>query len=99
MARKFLRYKDLLEQGIFRSRMTMKRAVDRGDFPPGRLLSPNCRAWTEEERDEYIKNRPVARKTAGLESTPLKPNNPVSDAAGGPNARRKGSGQPCQPLP
>jgi predicted DNA-binding transcriptional regulator AlpA len=60
---KFLRYSDLVERGLFRSRMTLKRAIDEGRFPPGRLLTPNARAWTEEEADHYVDGCPTSRKT------------------------------------
>ncbi len=61
---KLLRYVDLVARGIVHSRMTLKRLIDAQGFPPGRLLTPNARAWTEEEVDAWIANRPIARKTA-----------------------------------
>src|SRR5437870_3594209 len=67
---KLLRYSDLVERGIIRSRMTLKRRIDDQDFPPGRLISPNCRTWTEKEIEEWFTARPVARKTARQESRP-----------------------------
>jgi predicted DNA-binding transcriptional regulator AlpA len=67
---KFLRYTDLVARGIIRSRMTLKRRIDDQDFPPGCLLSPNCRAWDEAEIEAWLLTRPVARKTARQESTP-----------------------------
>jgi predicted DNA-binding transcriptional regulator AlpA len=66
---KLLRYPDLVERGIIRSRMTLKRRIDDQDFPPGRLISPNCRAWTEKEIEEWLATRPVARKPARQKST------------------------------
>jgi predicted DNA-binding transcriptional regulator AlpA len=61
---KYIRYPDLVARGIVRSRMTLKRMIDDQSFPPGVLLTPNCRAWTEEEVDEWLANRPTARKPA-----------------------------------
>jgi hypothetical protein len=29
-------------------------------FPPGRMIGPNSRAWTEAEVDAWIKSRPTA---------------------------------------
>jgi predicted DNA-binding transcriptional regulator AlpA len=58
----FLRFADLVERRIVRSRMTLKRLIDTQGFPPGRLLTPNCRAWSDEEVDAWIASRPVARK-------------------------------------
>ena len=67
---KFLRYSDLRERGLFRSRMTLKRAIDEGRFPSGRLVSPNARAWTEEEADLYVAGCPTARKTDSPKAGP-----------------------------
>jgi predicted DNA-binding transcriptional regulator AlpA len=60
---RLLRYPDLVGKGIVNSRMTLKRLIDSQNFPPGRLITPNSRAWTEEEVDEWVGTRPVARKT------------------------------------
>src|ERR1700757_4813314 len=60
---KWLRFRDLKERKTFNSRMTLKRAIDRGEFPPGRLITPNSRAWTEEEAETYESRRPIGRKT------------------------------------
>jgi predicted DNA-binding transcriptional regulator AlpA len=59
---KFLRYKDLKERRTFNSRMTLHRAIQSGAFPPGRMLSPNVRAWTEEEVIAYENSRPIKRE-------------------------------------
>lgn len=61
---KYMRYPDLVARGIVRSRMTLKRMIDGQGFPPGRLLTPNCRAWTDEEVDDWLARRPIARKPA-----------------------------------
>jgi predicted DNA-binding transcriptional regulator AlpA len=59
---KFLDYSDLKERGVAPSRMTHKRMIDNEGFPPGRLISPNRRVWTEEEVEEWLVARPTARK-------------------------------------
>lgn len=59
---KLLRYPDLVARGVVRSRMTLKRIIDFHGFPQGRLITPNCRVWTEEEIEAYEAARPVARK-------------------------------------
>ena len=59
---KLIRYNDLVEKGVVSSRMTLKRMIDDQGFPPGRLVTPNARAWTEAEVDEWIASRPIARK-------------------------------------
>jgi predicted DNA-binding transcriptional regulator AlpA len=61
---RLIRYPDLVEKGVVNSRMTLKRLIDLHEFPPGRLVTPNSRAWTEEEVDEWVEGRPVARKSA-----------------------------------
>jgi predicted DNA-binding transcriptional regulator AlpA len=61
---KFIRYTDLVERGVVNSRMTLKRLIDFHEFPPGRLLTPNARAWTEDEIDEWVQSRPTASKTS-----------------------------------
>jgi predicted DNA-binding transcriptional regulator AlpA len=60
---RYLRYPDLVARGIIKSRMTLKRLIDSQGFPRGVLLTPNCRAWAEEDVDAWLASRPVARKT------------------------------------
>src|SRR2546423_13402465 len=61
---KLLRYRDLKATGVVNSRMTLKRLIDSQGFPAGILITPNARAWLEDEVDEWIANRPTARKPA-----------------------------------
>jgi predicted DNA-binding transcriptional regulator AlpA len=61
---KYLRFPDLQARGVVNSRMTLKRLIDNQGFPPGVLLTPNARAWTEAEVNEWLASRPVARKPA-----------------------------------
>ena len=61
---KLIRYNDLVENGVVSSRMTLKRMIDDQGFPPGRLVTPNARAWTEAEVNQWIEERPVARKAS-----------------------------------
>jgi hypothetical protein len=56
-------FKDLKAANIVSSPMTLKRLVDSGRLAPGRLVTPNCRRWTDEEIRALIENSPVARKT------------------------------------
>jgi hypothetical protein len=37
----------------------MQRLIDLENFPEGRWLSPNCRAWTEDEIAAWLASRPV----------------------------------------
>lgn len=59
-----LRFADLKQRGVVRSRMTLARWIAGEGFPPGKLLSPSCRVWTEAEVTAWLASRPVARKTA-----------------------------------
>jgi predicted DNA-binding transcriptional regulator AlpA len=59
---KLLRFTDLVDRGIVNSRMTLKRLIDAQGFPPGDLITPNARAWDEDEVDTWIASRPAARK-------------------------------------
>lgn len=59
---KLIRYTDLVAKGVVNSRMTLKRMIDSQGFPPGVLITPNSRAWREDEVDAWIAARPAARK-------------------------------------
>jgi predicted DNA-binding transcriptional regulator AlpA len=56
----FNRFVDLERAGIFRSRMTLDRAVKRGDFPSGRLMG-NIRIWTRAEIEEALARCPTGK--------------------------------------
>ena len=57
MTRKWLRFRDLKARGLVDNRMTLKRWIDNYGFPPGTLIGPNTRAWTEEEIEQYEAER------------------------------------------
>jgi predicted DNA-binding transcriptional regulator AlpA len=59
---RMIRFPDLVARGIFTSRMTLKRAIDTQGFPAGVLLTPNCRAWPEDDVNAWLANRPSRRK-------------------------------------
>jgi hypothetical protein len=65
---KLWRYRDLKDARIVNSRMTLKRLIDSGRLASGRLISPNVRAWTDEEIDALITNAPTARKPGARKS-------------------------------
>ena len=56
---RLLRFSDLQERGIVRSYVQLDRMQRLYSFPPGRLITPNSRAWTEEEVDAWLASRPV----------------------------------------
>lgn len=82
---KLIRYKGLKAKGVVNSRMTLKRLIDTQSFPPGTLITPNARAWDEDEVDAWIAARPVARKASTWKSAPQI----VTD-----NRRKRGRGRP-----
>jgi hypothetical protein len=61
MLPKFLRFKDLKERGIVANWPQLNILVERDGFPAGRLLSPNIRAWTEDEVLAWLETRPVGQ--------------------------------------
>jgi predicted DNA-binding transcriptional regulator AlpA len=58
---KLLRYTDLKAASVVNSRVDLGRKIKFHGFPPGRLLSPNTRAWTEPEIVAWVDSRPVER--------------------------------------
>ena len=55
----WLRFPDLRARNVVKSWTQLKRLIEEYGFPPGRMLSPNVRAWTEEEIDAYCASCPV----------------------------------------
>jgi hypothetical protein len=58
---KLLRYTDLKAAGIVGNRVTLARLIKTQQFPPGRLLGQNTRAWTEPEIEHWLDTRPAVR--------------------------------------
>jgi predicted DNA-binding transcriptional regulator AlpA len=58
-----LRFRDMKERGIVNSWPQLKRLQTEHGFPLGRMLSPNIRAWTLAEIDEWIASRPIENTT------------------------------------
>jgi predicted DNA-binding transcriptional regulator AlpA len=58
---KLLRYPELLTAGIIKNRVDLGSKIKFYGFPPGRLLGPNTRAWTEPEVMTWWDSRPVER--------------------------------------
>ena len=63
---KLLRFRHLKERGIVDNRTTLGRWIKRHGFPPGILIGPNSRAWTEEVIEAWLVER--ARASAGTEA-------------------------------
>jgi Prophage CP4-57 regulatory protein (AlpA) len=57
---KFLRFADLRDRGIVNSWPMLRRRIERDGFPPGRMLGPNTRAWSEQEIERWLASRPTA---------------------------------------
>jgi predicted DNA-binding transcriptional regulator AlpA len=62
MAMQLLRYEDLREQRIVRSRTTLHRWIDERSFPPGRILG-KFRFWTVAEVMAWIEKQPTTKAT------------------------------------
>jgi predicted DNA-binding transcriptional regulator AlpA len=56
-----LRFSDLKDRKIVTNHVTLKRWIEREDFPPGRMLGPNTRVWCESEIDAWLESRPTQR--------------------------------------
>ena len=54
---KILRFADLKERGIVSNRVTLARWIKNNNFPPGFMLGPNSRAWTEETIEAHVAKR------------------------------------------
>jgi predicted DNA-binding transcriptional regulator AlpA len=59
---KLLRFGDLKRIGLVGNRPTLKRRIESQGFPPGRLLGPNTRVWTEGEIELWFVSRPEHRE-------------------------------------
>src|SRR5262249_33889325 len=55
-----LRFRDLKTRGIANSWTMLRLRIERDGFPPGRMIGPNSRAWSEEEIDDWYRARPTA---------------------------------------
>lgn len=55
----FLRFPDLKRLGIVNNYTTLLRWIAAGDFPAGRMLGANSRAWLVSEIEDWIASRPV----------------------------------------
>ncbi len=54
-----LRFANLRARGIVNSWPQLRRLQQLHGFPRGRMLSPNIRAWTEEEVEAWVASRPI----------------------------------------
>jgi predicted DNA-binding transcriptional regulator AlpA len=57
---RYIRFSDLQARGIVNSRPSHR--IEHFGFPPGRLIGPNTRAWTEAEVEEWLARQPTACK-------------------------------------
>jgi predicted DNA-binding transcriptional regulator AlpA len=57
---RYLDYNDFFDRKIFRSKMTLWRAIRDHGFPEGVLITPARRVWDEREVNEWIASRPTA---------------------------------------
>jgi hypothetical protein len=59
MLSQLYRFEDLQDRGYVENRAQLQRMIRLYHFPPGRMLTPNCRTWTAEEVAEYYASRPI----------------------------------------
>ena len=59
---KYLRYADLKARGVVNSRANLSNWIKKYGFPPGQLIGPNSRVWTEAEVEAWLAIRPTALK-------------------------------------
>ena len=79
---KLLRFRDLKRIGLVRNWPTLKRRIESQGFPPGRLLGPNTRVWTEGEVELWFAGRPEH-----LEDPPPENVKPAASLAGEDSGR------------
>jgi predicted DNA-binding transcriptional regulator AlpA len=58
-----LRYADLEALGIVNNRVTLGNWIRDLGFPPGQLIGPNSRSWSEAEIRQWLDHRPSAPKS------------------------------------
>ena len=58
-SRLLYRFHDLKRLGIVNNYTTLLRWIAAGDFPAGRMLGANSRAWLVSEIEDWIASRPV----------------------------------------
>jgi predicted DNA-binding transcriptional regulator AlpA len=57
---RLLRMRDLIKRvGIAKSRATIYEWIKKYGFPPGRMIGPTTRVWTEEEVAAWFATRPI----------------------------------------
>lgn len=54
-----LRSRDLKRLGIAASWAVLSKRIKEDDFPPGRMIGGNSRAWTVAEVERWLDSRPV----------------------------------------
>ena len=79
---KVLRFPDLKRVGI-NNWPTLKRRVEKDNFPPGRYIGKNSRVWTEEEIEAWWLSRPSAGPPPDIVKDPPLPPGQGRSAAGG----------------
>jgi predicted DNA-binding transcriptional regulator AlpA len=57
----FLKFDALKKLGVVKNYPTLKRLIETQDFPPGRWLGRNQHVWTEQEIEDWIRDRPKQR--------------------------------------
>jgi hypothetical protein len=66
---KLLRFADLKAANLVGNWVTLRHWMREEDFPAGRLVGPNTRAWTEAEIEAWLATRPSSRRASNNTGT------------------------------
>jgi hypothetical protein len=66
MVPRLLAFSHLRERNIVKSWQQVKNLIRKEGFPPGRMLGPNSRRWTEDEIGSWLDSRPVPGASESL---------------------------------
>jgi predicted DNA-binding transcriptional regulator AlpA len=64
MMKPLIRFDDLKARNIVNNRQTLQNWIRNEGFPPGKMLGPNTRAWTEDEVAAWLNSRPAPTAAA-----------------------------------
>jgi hypothetical protein len=64
MIPKQLRFSDLKERNIVNNWVTLRNWIDNENFPPGKMVGPNTRIWSEPDVAAWLDSRPSTPKAA-----------------------------------
>jgi hypothetical protein len=51
----YWRFRHLKQAGVVSNRQTLSRWIATNNFPPGKLIGPNCRVWLRADVEHWMK--------------------------------------------